>query len=111
MARKILKERICFSLSAMYIDTRRIEWNGELRGKAYPFRGRLRRDRFESVGKVEVAEVAAMSRGGVGREARTGPRVNGSLRPFVVCVVCEHIDAQIEVRYEARSPSRATFNL
>lgn len=70
-----------------------------------------RRDRFESVGKVEVAEMAAMSRPGVGREARTGPRVNGSLRPFVVCVVCEHIDAQIEVRYEARSPSRATFSL
>lgn len=69
-------------------------------------------DGFESVGKVEVAEVAAMSRGEVGREeARTGPRVNGSLRPFVVCVACEHIDAQIEVRYEARSPSRATFSL
>lgn len=56
--------------------------------------------------------MAAMSRGEVGREeARTGPRVNGSLRPFVVCVACEHIDAQIEVRYEARSPSRATFSL
>lgn len=56
--------------------------------------------------------MAAMSRGEVGREeARTGPRVNGSLRPFVVCVACEHIDAQIEARYEARSPSRATFSL
>lgn len=47
--------------------------------------------------------------GGGAGEARTGPRVNGSPRPFVVCVVREHIDGEIEARYEARSPSRAPF--
>lgn len=69
----------------------------------------------ESVGKVDGAEMAAMvarrrgEGGGGAGEARTGPRVNGSPRPFVVCVVREHIDGEIEARYEARSPSRAPF--
>lgn len=121
MARKFLALLTVFLVGTCFRgfrDIHRYTWNRMERRqvtrdrKSISFsRSVCRRDRFESVGKVEVAEMAAMSRPGVGREARTGPRVNGSLRPFVVCVVCEHIDAQIEVRYEARSPSRATFSL